>query len=74
MHSGMLATLSDVVRFYNDGGGSVVTKDAAISPLGLSESEIAQLVAFLESLQSPIEPFTEPEIPSYGLLTLGGNQ
>ena len=74
MHSGTLATLDDVVRFYNDGGGSIGNRDSAIRPLGLSETEISQLVAFLESLQSPDVPFVEPEIPGYGLQELGGHQ
>ena len=74
MHSGTLATLEDVVRFYNAGGGSVATKDPILVPLGLSESEIGLLVAFLESLQSPVRPFSEPVIPEYALMTLGDGQ
>ena len=74
MHSGTLATLEDVVRFYNDGGGAIANRASALVPLGLSEPEISQLVAFLESLQSPVKPFSEPVIPEYSLMTLGDGQ
>lgn len=50
MHNGAIATLGDVVRFYNAGGGAVGNLDPAIKPLGLDDREIADLVAFLESL------------------------
>jgi cytochrome c peroxidase len=50
MHDGSLATLADVVRFYNGGGRPNPGLDPLIRPLGLSESEINDLVAFLESL------------------------
>lgn len=55
MHSGQLATLGDVVAFYNVGGGSDLgdagaTKDAKIKPLGLSTQESADLVEFMKTL------------------------
>lgn len=53
MHTGELATLKDVVRFYNQGGGAsdyAGTRDPLIQPLNLTESEMDDLVAFLESL------------------------
>jgi len=50
MHDGSLATLADVVRFYNGGGRPNPGLDPLIRPLGLNESEIGDLVAFLESL------------------------
>lgn len=50
MHNGMLATLEDVVEFYNKGGGAHPNKDALLKPLGLSTSEKAALVAFLKTL------------------------
>ncbi|NVB80309.1 MAG: hypothetical protein HOV81_18085 [Kofleriaceae bacterium] len=58
-HDGSAATLDDVVRFYNQGGGEAGfagVKDPRMVPIGLSESEIADLVAFLESLTG--EPVT----------------
>jgi cytochrome c peroxidase len=50
MHDGSLATLEDVVRFYNEGGIPNEALDPAIRPLALSPDEIRDLVAFLESL------------------------
>jgi len=56
MHNGMLATLSDVVAFYNQGGGKDMNKDSRLKPLNLSAQEQKDLVAFLESLSG--EPLT----------------
>jgi len=53
MHDGSMASLADVVRFYNNGGVANPTRDPLIRPLSMSEAEIADLVAFLESLTSP---------------------
>ena len=69
MHNGSLATLEDVVRFYNDGGGKSQT--AGLKPLGLSDAEIGQLVAFLESLSSKPVDVTAPALPDYGVMPLG---
>src|SRR5262245_40829155 len=59
MHTGELATLREVVWFYNQGGGTsgyAGTRDPLIQPLNLSESEIDDLVAFLESLSGDPVP------------------
>lgn len=56
MHNGTLATLEDVVAFYNAGGGDDENKDPRIKPLNLNETEQAQLVAFLKALSG--EPLT----------------
>ncbi len=50
MHNGMLATLQDVVAFYNNGGGIDSNKDSLLKPLDLTEEEQNHLIAFLESL------------------------
>lgn len=50
MHNGMLATLEDVVEFYDRGGGEHPNKDPLVKPLGLSQSDKAALVAFLQTL------------------------
>ena len=50
MHNGSLASLDDVVRFYNQGGVTNETLSPLIKPLGLSDNEIADLVTFLQSL------------------------
>ena len=50
MHDGSLATLRDVVEFYNRGGNRKTGASARLRPLGLSEEEKDALVAFLKSL------------------------
>ena len=50
MHNGSLATLEAVVRFYNQGGVNNENLSPLIKPLRLSETEIRQLVVFLQSL------------------------
>lgn len=50
MHNGALATLRDVVDFFDRGGGAGPNKTSALQPLGLSETQKEDLVAFLESL------------------------
>ena len=50
MHDGSLGALHQVVEFYNTGGVPNETLDPLITPLGLNAREVADLVAFLESL------------------------
>ncbi len=50
MHNGMLATLPEVVAFYNAGGGQDSNKSDKIKPLNLTDKEQKDLVAFLGSL------------------------
>lgn len=50
MHNGSLATLEEVVQFYNRGGAANENLSALIKPLNLSETEMAELVAFLKAL------------------------
>ena len=61
MHSGRLATLTEVVRHYSDLNLDRLHADgeAILKPLKLSEQEITDLVAFLESLtedKSTVQP------------------
>jgi len=64
MHNGTLATLDDVVDFYNDS-----------MELELSADEMAQLVVFLNSLSSDELPVVElTDQPAYQLRTLGDNR
>lgn len=60
MHTGGLATLAEVVEFYDRGGddaGFAGTKDPRIVPLGLTDAEEADLVAFLGTLTGdPVDP------------------
>jgi cytochrome c peroxidase len=63
MHNGSLATLEDVVRFYEGGGVGRPTRSKDLpAQLILTDAERADLVAFLESLSSdtPPRPSTEP--------------
>lgn len=53
MHDGALASLEEVVAFYNQGGAGHPEQDPRIRPLGLDAGETADLVAFLEALTSP---------------------
>ncbi len=52
MHDGSLATLSDVVRHYNniDPDRLHINTGTLLRPLNLTDQEIADLVAFLETL------------------------
>jgi cytochrome c peroxidase len=55
MHDGSLATLEDVVNFYDAGGRANPFLDAEIGPLRLSEVEKRQLVAFLRTLSGEVQ-------------------
>jgi cytochrome c peroxidase len=50
MHNGALARLEDVVAFYNRGGGDDPNKSPLLKPLGLSDDDRRDLVAFLRAL------------------------
>ncbi len=55
MHNGSLATLTDVVKFYSNLNEERLHFDGEkiLKPLRLSEEEVEDLVAFLQSLSSP---------------------
>ncbi len=59
MHDGSLKTLKDVVKHYNDGGKSPGDPSinpylsGGIRPLNLTEQQMDDLVAFMETLTSP---------------------
>jgi len=59
MHNGMLATLDDVINFYNRGGGIDPNKDRLLKPLHLSKKQKKDLKAFLLSLSG--DPLTGPQ-------------
>lgn len=50
MHNGSLTTLREVVEFYNRGGVANENLDSLIKPLQLTEAEIDDLTAFLNTL------------------------
>jgi hypothetical protein len=66
MHDGRFKTLAQVVDFY-DRGGDVPGDDVyPLRPLGLTRGERADLVAFLESLNSSLPRVTIPATPADG--------
>lgn len=50
MHNGAMATLKDVLAFYNRGGIDNENLDPLLKPLHLSEAELDELLAFLQAL------------------------
>jgi cytochrome c peroxidase len=57
MHDGSMATLDEVVEFYNQGGGKNPHLDPSLAPLNLSKQDMRDLVAFLKALSTP--PFSK---------------
>ena len=65
MHNGVFETLREVVEFFDRGGGSSPHKSPLLQPLGLSEQEKTDLVAFLESLSMDQPPgMAPPALPA----------
>jgi len=52
MHDGSLETLWDVIEFFNKGGERNPFLDAEMKPLGLTDSEVDDLVNFMGALTS----------------------
>ena len=50
MHDGSMASLEEVIAFYNAGGKAHRNKDERIHPLGLTPAQQADLLAFLTTL------------------------
>lgn len=73
MHSGVFATLAEVIDFYDRGGGTARNKAPVLKPLGLSADEKNDLVAFLRSLTGDKPAVTAPKLPDYALRTHGTN-
>lgn len=77
MHDGSFPTLDSVVRYYDQGGTRNANLDPAIRPLGLSDAEVADVVAFLESLTGEKRaglgfPSAKPRRLEVRVLGLGG--
>jgi len=60
MHNGALATLDDVIEFYDRGGGSDPKKSPLLKPLGLSKEEKGLLREFLAAGLSGKMPVVRP--------------
>ncbi len=58
MHAGQVATLEDVLTHYNEAPVSILSHNEA-KPLGLRQSELEQLQAFLLTLTAPLA--TDPK-------------
>ena len=73
MHNGELFTLEEVVDFYNAGGVTederttdfTETKTPLIKPLGLTDEEKEDLVAFLEAFSGDEIAMQKPILPDY---------
>jgi cytochrome c peroxidase len=65
MHDGSLATLRDVIAFYDRGGIANAALSPEIRPLDLSSDEQNDLLAFLEALTGEVAPeaATRPRLP-----------
>lgn len=50
MHDGRLKNLDAVMAFYNSGGGTGANKDSKLKPLNLSDQDVADIIAFLNTL------------------------
>lgn len=73
MHSGVFATLAEVVDFYDAGGGEAVNKSPLLRPLGLGDAEKADLLAFLAAMTGDAPAVPRPELPGYALRVVGEN-
>jgi len=66
MHNGIFRRLEEVIEFYNRGGGDDPNRSPLLKPLGLSEQEKKDLLAFLLSLSSDPPLIVEPpDVPDY---------
>jgi cytochrome c peroxidase len=63
LHDGSAATLLDVVNLYDRGGNKNPWLSKEIRPLGLSDQDKADLVAFLEALTGEVRGKERPVLP-----------
>ena len=63
MHDGSLTDLGAVVRHYNEGGISRPSLSDEMRPLGLSQQDQRDIIAFLTTLDSEDAPVTLPRLP-----------
>ena len=54
MHAGQFATLEEVLHHYNSAPTTASDNHSELEPLNLTEKEIEQIIAFLKTLDSPI--------------------
>ena len=63
MHDGSLHTLTDVVKHYNSGVINRPSLSDEVKPLRMSEAEVNDVVAFLETLVSDDPAISIPVLP-----------
>ncbi|MCA9461365.1 MAG: c-type cytochrome [Nitrospira sp.] len=63
MHDGAFKTLEEVVDFFDQGGHSNPNLSPLMKPLGLSDQEKTDLLAFLKGLTGEKLPFEFPALP-----------
>jgi cytochrome c peroxidase len=63
MHDGSVPTLAAAVDLYDRGGIERPSRDPEIRPLGLTDGEKADLIAFLETLTGETETIQYPALP-----------
>jgi cytochrome c peroxidase len=64
MHNGMLADLDAVIRHYAGGGVDRPSRSGLMQPFQVSDSEIADLVAFMASLTEETPRIATPILPA----------
>ncbi len=65
MHDGSVATLGEVIAFYDRGGEANAWLDSEMRPLNLTEQEMQDLLAFLQALTGEVPEWTKrpPRLP-----------
>lgn len=63
MHDGVFKTLEEVIDFLDQGGGQNPNLSPMVKPLGLTEQEKAELIAFLNALTGEKIKFEMPKLP-----------
>ena len=65
MHDGSIATLAEVIDYYDGGGEPNQWLDVKMRPLGLTDQEKEDLLAFLETLSGQVPEWTRraPPLP-----------
>jgi cytochrome c peroxidase len=63
MHDGSIATLEQVVEHYDRGGVDRPSRSDLMKPLGLTSQDKSDLVAFLQTLSSDLNPTAVPVLP-----------
>ena len=64
LHDGSARTLDEVLELYDDGGRKNPNLDSMVRPLRLTETELADLKAFLEALTGTLPSIAPPALPA----------